>query len=218
MTKFFAKFPKIGYRFDGNRNRTETLFTNVLFRLKILEQVKKNIYAYYEIIIPEGETPTTIADKYYGDPEYHWIILLANDISDPLFDWPMTYRDFQKYIKSKYGSLAAAKTTTRHYLKTITRTLSTGSVDTFNFEIGADEFAATPGYTLNTFELESGDTLQEVVTTSSVSFYDYEQEINEKKRTIKIIKKEYVSNILNEFDQFLRDNNAEITRRYKRIV
>lgn len=218
MTKFFTKFPKIGYNFNGNRNRTQALLTNVLFRIAVLNKVKGNIFSYYEIEIPDGETPTTLADKYYGDPEYHWIIFLVNDISDPLFDWPMNYRDFQKYIKSKYGSLAYAKTTTRHHLKTITRTLSTGSVDTASFEIGPDEFAATPAYTLNTFNLVSGDTLREEITTSSVTYYEYEQEQNENKRIIKLIKKEYLQPILSEFDQLLRVENPSINRRFKRII
>lgn len=218
MSLFFNKFPKIGYNYDGNKNRTQVLLTNLLFRLDVLENVKGNMFSYYDIVIPEGETPTTIADKYYGNPEYHWIIFLMNDISDPLFDWPMNYRDFQKYIKNKYGSLAYAKTTTRHHLKTITRTLSTGSVSTTSFEIGADEFSTTPAYTLNTFNLVSGDTLREEITTSSVTYYDYEQDENDKKRTIKLIKKQYLSNILNEFDQFLKTNNPTISRKYKRIT
>lgn len=218
MTKFFDKFPKIGYNFDGNRNRRQVLFTNVLFRVAVINAIKQNIFSYYEFLIPENETPTTLADKYYGDPEYHWIIFLMNDISDPLFDWPMNYRDFQKYIKNKYGSLAYAKTTTRHHLKTITRTLSNDSVDTVSFEIGADEFGTIPAYTLNTFNLVSGDTLREEITTSSVTYYEYEEELNEKKRAIKLVKKEYLNSILSEFDDFLKDNNPEISKRYKRIV
>ena len=43
-----------------------------------------------------GDTPEIIASKYYGDPEKHWIVLLANDIINPFFDFPLNYQEFEK--------------------------------------------------------------------------------------------------------------------------
>lgn len=218
MSKFYEKFPKIKYNFDGNSNRNVSVFTDVMFRFIISQKIKENVYSYYEITVPDEETLTTIADKYYGDPEYHWVIAMTNNIVDPLFDWPMGYRDFQKYIKNKYGTIAAAQTTVRHYTRTIKRTTSNNFVDTLQFEIGQDEYDATPAYTFNEFNLANGEAISEEVTTGTVSFYDYEKEINENKRIIKLIKKEYLPEILGEFDNLVVEKNPSIKSKYKRII
>lgn len=219
MSRFYEKFPRLTYNFDGNRNKNVSTFTNVMFRFIISEKIRNNLFAYYDIIIPESETITTIADKYYGNPEYHWIIAMTNNIVDPLFDWPMDYRVFQTYIKSKYGSIATAKTTVRHYVRTITRKNTNKTViDQMNYEIGYDEYQATPAYTLNTFNLQNGETVTEEVTTSTVSYFDYETELNDKKKNIKLIKKEYLSTIEDEFTRLVASKNPTFNSIYKRLV
>lgn len=219
MSKFYAKYPKLTYNFDGNNNGNTSVFTNVLFRFIVSEKIRNNMFSYYDLVIPEGETISMVADKYYGDPEYHWIIAMMNNIVDPLFDWPMDYRTFQTYIKDKYGSIANAKSTVRHYVRTITRKNTNKTIiDIVNYEIGLDEYNDTPAYTLNTFNLVNGETMTEEVTTSTVSYYDYENELNDKKRNIKLIKKDYLGNIEQEFKAMVADKNPEYNSIYKRLV
>jgi hypothetical protein len=50
----------------------------------------------------EGDTPEIIASKYYGDPERHWIVMLANDTINPFFDYSLDYPVFSKYLMDKY--------------------------------------------------------------------------------------------------------------------
>lgn len=40
--------------------------------------------------IKDGETPDTLAEKYYGNRENWWIIAILNDIEDINHEWPMT--------------------------------------------------------------------------------------------------------------------------------
>ena len=42
------------------------------------------------------------AHKYYDNPEYHWTILVANDIIDYYDDWPMSTQRFEQFVKDKY--------------------------------------------------------------------------------------------------------------------
>ena len=60
------------------------------------------MYNNYEI--QSGDRPDTVADKFYGDSNYAWLILLYNEIDDPIFGWPLFNIDFDNYIKGKYGS------------------------------------------------------------------------------------------------------------------
>ena len=128
MGRFLDRFPKVPYDINKNGYSNYENVTNLTFRFSIIKDVLKNTTAYYEYAIKEDETPEILADKIYGDPEAYWIILYANDIYDPQYDWPMNQDVFEKYVASKYGSVAAAKTTVHHYEKIIARQVENSDV------------------------------------------------------------------------------------------
>lgn len=123
MSAFFNSFPKVDYKVGG----TSTLYqysenvTNLFFRIGVIKEVLNNTSSYYSLEIEDGDTPEILADKIYKDVNAGWIILYSNKIFDPQFDWPLTYRQFNRYIENKYGSIAAAKTSIHHYEKVIER-------------------------------------------------------------------------------------------------
>jgi hypothetical protein len=75
---------------------------NIRFRRDVLANV--TVYDYYDII--DGETPEIIAEKIYGNAEYHWVIMLVNERYDYLNDFPLTYPMLEQFITDKYGSEA----------------------------------------------------------------------------------------------------------------
>ncbi len=87
---YFKEFPEFLYDFRYGPYETKTsivrdITRNVRFRKEVLE----NIAVYDEYDIVDGETPEIIAEKVYGNPEYHWIIMLANQRYDHLTDFPL---------------------------------------------------------------------------------------------------------------------------------
>ena len=58
---------------------------------------------------------------------------------------------------------------------------------------------------VNTYNVNN-KTVTEVIKRDAISCYDYEYDINERKRTIKIIKPEYYSQIIREFDALAKVN------------
>lgn len=108
MAKYFDLFPKVSYDIDGKQLTKYKSVTNVFFRLRVIRDVLSNSSTYYEHLISDGDTPEILADKVYGDPEAHWIILMTNDIIDAQYEWPLTYNQFHKYIAKKYKSQAEA--------------------------------------------------------------------------------------------------------------
>jgi len=53
---------------------------------------------------------------------------------------------------------------------------------------------------VNTVNMGEGKTVVEIVNRDRISNYDYEVQVNENKRSIKIIKPEYYGQIIREFD------------------
>ena len=58
-------------------------------RAKIDDLVKNNL-SYFDLYdVKDGDTPEIIAFNYYGDSNLHWVVLLMNEILDPRYDWPL---------------------------------------------------------------------------------------------------------------------------------
>ena len=95
---FDQNFPTIEYDSVGNGEFKDV--KNLLRRVALNTKVKTNSYLYDTYDIKEGETPESIADSLYDDPELHWVIMLVNDITDRYHQWPMRYSQFLQYVIS----------------------------------------------------------------------------------------------------------------------
>jgi hypothetical protein len=73
---------------------------NIRFRRDVLANI--TVYDYYDVVA--GETPEIVAEKVYGNAQYHWIIMLVNERYDYLGDWPLTQTALDQYVIDKYGS------------------------------------------------------------------------------------------------------------------
>ena len=97
---YFASFPKINYDVSGN-GYTETI-RDITIRMKVKIYMRNNISLFDKYNVQDGERPELLAYQLYGDANFHWLILLFNNIVDPYYDWPLSSRDLQTYINSKY--------------------------------------------------------------------------------------------------------------------
>ena len=77
---------------------------NIWKRPKLREDVANAVTAFEYYQIKDGERPDQIAQKYYGDPELDWVILLTNNIINLNNDWPLDNNSFYNYLIDKYGS------------------------------------------------------------------------------------------------------------------
>ena len=100
---FFSEFPKIYY--SGKGGSDHKVVTNLLRRVGIRAKVNANTGLFDTYDIKEGETKEMIAHKLYGDSEYHWIVLMMNDITDRFHQWPMNSTQFNTYVEEKYSNI-----------------------------------------------------------------------------------------------------------------
>ena len=110
---YFDKFPRIIYSFDSGNAVTGFVMTDILRRVKADAVNLTNTLAYDEYDVRDGETPEIVADKVYNNADLHWVVLIANEIIDPRFDWPLNSLALDNYITDKYG--AANVFATHHY-------------------------------------------------------------------------------------------------------
>jgi|LakMenE01Jun11ns_1017448.scaffolds.fasta_scaffold9946704_3 hypothetical protein len=206
MAKYFINFPKTIYSQKDSKS-VETV-TNLTTTFSFDENITENSVLYYQYDVSDGETPEIVAHKIYGSSESHWIILKMNGIIDVKTDWPLDQRSLSVAIDKKYannGILTSqtgyqwAFNNTHSYYKIETRTIvSSGDKIVDVIQVDANTFAnittSSVQYTLPDNNIVKIDT-----TRNAKTYYQYEVEENDKKRSIKVIKPELVTTITNEF-------------------
>lgn len=198
--RYFQQLPKIQYTDFKGSNLT---FTNLLVRVNLIPALLKNPLLFYQYDIQESDTPEILADKYYGTVDDFWIVMLSNQLLDPQWDWPLSYANFQLYIADKYGSAANAMSNTYQYTMTTTTTDQLyGSINSITTVIDANYYASIiPSSYSST--LPSGDVVTVSTTKQAVSAYDYEMQLNESKRSIRLINKQYAPLVKTQLQQLL---------------
>ena len=171
---YFEMFPNIYY--DAKGDGKFVIQKNILARLKLVDEVKKNILGFDYYDVKDGETPEMIAHKYYGDSNYHWTILLVNEIVDYYEDWPMSVQRFEEFVKEKYDNPQAI----HHY-----------------------EITQTSGDT--SIKIDVGMNTTEYPSAVAVSNYQYEDKLQEQKRQIRLITPEYIEQFVKEFEKKMNE-------------
>ena len=215
MSKYFNYFPKTLYTANNSSAGLDTV-TNIIARFGFESTLKENSSAFYKYDIKDGDTPEIIASKYYENSERHWIVLMFNDIYDPQFDWPLKDRVLVDYIDAKYTANGAANTTIQtglawamspnniqSYYKVITRTNIDDIKIIEKLQLDANTYANTATTNI-IYNLQDGSRITEVVTKETQSYYQYEIAVNDSKRTIKLLKPEFVTAVEKEFKRVIK--------------
>ena len=182
MANYFRNLPRVGYDINGTGKDSFLNVTNIMKRVKFKPSVIEDISNYYPYFVKEGERPDIIAHAQYGNIGYAYLIMLINDIQDPNFDWPLSSQIFEKFIINKYGSVTLAIAGVKNYYQIIraevARTETSERVPEVKFAVDETTYDA----------LDTAD-------RSTLTDYDYEVELNDAKREIRLINSDFIQDI-----------------------
>lgn len=162
----------------SNDKITTKQVTDLFRRVKIKEKILDEASLYQEYDVPNGERPEDTSMKHFGDPQYHWVILMTNKGQDGFYDWPLDFRAFETFIKDKYANPDAI----HHYEKAQSSGKTTSNDYSHLIEVNETE----PG-------------------AMSVSNREYEERIQDTKRKIKLINPGFLPVLLEEFDNLMNE-------------
>ena len=97
---YFHPFPKIKYDPTGSGYTTE--IKDIMTRVAVKKWVRDKAAAFVVYGVPNGATPDMVAFFLYDDTEYHWVVLMFNEILDSYYGWPLGVQDFERFIANKY--------------------------------------------------------------------------------------------------------------------
>lgn len=153
-----------------------------MLRAAIARNVFSQISAFYPYVVKEELRPDQVAEFYYGDPHYAYLVWLSNDIIDPFFQWPLTDAQLNRVVAQRYGDLETARGTIIHYKHPERSYLMT---------------PVTYAHTDPTL----------LTDWTPVYAYDYEVELNDRRRTIQLVSVDYLPQINSEMRNVLGPNS-----------
>ena len=199
MSLYFRNIPNLEYISRDDRSISEYTKTKNLFtRGKIREDIFGDLtyFTRYEII--GDERPDNIALKVYNDETLDWVVMLSNNILNLYDEWPLTQESFDSYLIEKYGSYNMLNATHHYETKEIRDSLGklilkSGLIVPKNFILeyydpGKLQISNVSGFNVY----------------NEISYYEYEERIENKKRNIFLLKENYLSLILDDVETKLK--------------
>ena len=154
---------------------------NFFVRLSVNEDVFQNVDRYEKYKVIGNDRPDNVAEKVYGDSSLDWLILLSNNIIDFYNEWPMNDSEFYNHLSQKY--VGKNYNDTIYYVTEEIRDSSNRILLKGGLRVNSDFIFYNP------------EKQVEINPVIAKSYFDFEQQENDKKRNIFLLKKKYVSEI-----------------------
>lgn len=197
--QYFSNLPDLVYpSLNPSKNSLfdTDIVKNLFVRPKVREKLfQKSIY-FTNYSVKGNDRPDNVAYEVYNNSDLDWAILLANNIIDPVNEWPMEDFRYYEYLDEKYNTTNYNDT---YYYETT-------EVRDSNKRLVLKKGLRVP----QTFTIpDPSDTTRTLNPVKSVSYLDYENQLNDDKRNIVLIKKEYINDVINQLENIRYTFNSQ---------
>ena len=218
---YFNLTPNISYDTKPTSypfSESDRITVNNFFRRhKINADVFGYATFYKKYAVKEGVKIETIANDYYGKPEYDWVIILTNNFINPQFAFPLDNWTVRKITEEKYGDDAYSGI---HHYETIEtksgQTLGGKSILALNGGLVVDKTFYDSPFTY--WNGNDNITVAGNIVSKPILNHEHETTENEKKREIYILRKTYFNKFVEEFKRhnLYTESSDYITKRLKK--
>ena len=211
MSNYFKQLPDLLYLDRENKEirtyaKAKNLFRRIKLRSISTEQLAN--FQFYNVI--NGERPDQVAFKFYDDPSLDWVVLLTNNIINVQTEWPMDNKSFERYLEDKYGD------TLYDVVEYVSKEIRNASG-----EIILQRGLKIPqNYSFTYFDIGSNQYETVVDISLAVTNYIKEVKIQNERRAIRILRKEYIDELERELEELLqyKPGSAQYQGKYLKMV
>jgi len=200
MSNYFKQVPDFDYvsRLPDAKISDYITVKNLFKRGKLADDIFQDLTVFTKYEIRGDDRPDNVAYKVYDDSDLDWVILLANNIINIQSEWPMPQRDFDRYLIDKYETYE--KLNDVHHYETLECKNLTGAV------VVPKGLWVESDYSVTYYDWYAG---VEITKSSSdivvsVTNYEYEDEKENEKRNIYILKPKYLNIIKDDLKEMMQ--------------
>ena len=202
MSAYFRNIPNFEYvnRLPESHSSSEYIEVKNLFkRGKIRDDIFKDVTYFTKYSIQGDDRPDNVAFQVYQDSKLDWVVLLANNIINIQDEWPLTQESFENYLLHKYENQQNIHSIHHYESKEIK--------DSVGATILKEGLQVPKNFSMKFLDSNLG-TYTEIggagnPITSEVTNYEYEVDLQDKKRQIYLLKQNYLNIVLTDMDRMM---------------
>lgn len=184
---YFRELPDLEYKSFGpekNSSSDYILVKNFFRRVKLRDDLADIVTIFVKYQIEDGVRPDLVAEELYGSSDLDWVVLLSAGIVNVRDEWPLSDRDIYRYSEEIYGE---DLNSVRFY-------------ETKEVKDSEGRLILPAGKVVNSnFQIQDPDNKRVTLNpVAGVSNYEYEVRKNNQKRSIFILKPNYLQQFLND--------------------
>lgn len=211
MSNYFRRLPNLDYPslLNSRESNTDYVQTKNLFRrVKIREDLFSNFMQFDRYKVEGDERPDNVSETVYGKDTLDWVILLSNNIIDVKNEWPLTQLQLNQFLNEKY---------------TPQQLVSIHHYETLELRDNKNQLILPAGITvdedfnmeyLSGGQIRSTNSLVDGRPIKAVTFFDHENELNDRKRNINVLKPEFLGIFIKDFERIMKyDKSSQYVNR-----
>jgi len=199
MSNYFNQIPDFEYvsRLPDAKISDYITVKNLFKRAFLREDIYQNLTFFTKYSIKGNDRPDNVAAEIYQDSSLDWLVLLTNNIINIPNEWPLSQDDFNRYLLDKYDNDYNTIYNGIHHYETIE---VEDSNETIIVPAGLE---VSQDFTTTYYDYFIGGLTTANNITRPVTNYEYEENLENKKREIYILKLEYLSVVMDDIDDLM---------------
>ena len=199
MSNYFKQLPDFEYvsRLPDAKISDYITVKNLFKRGQLAPDIFQNLAFFTKYEIEGDDRPDNVSSKVYGDSELDWVVLLSNNIINIQSEWPLPQRDFDRYLLDKYGTYDKINAT-HHYQTKEVKNQGGAVIVPAELQVESDYSVTYYDWYLEKEMIKTSSEIVEEVTN-----YDYEIKIEDKKRSIFILKAAYLPVVEDDMQEMM---------------
>ena len=201
--KYFRQVPDFQYvsRLPNATISDYITVKNLFKRGKLKENVAADATLFTKYQIKGDDRPDNVAYDVYNDPSLDWVILLSNNIVNIQTEWPLPQNDFDKILLERYKTYENLYSGIHHH-ETTEVTNSQGVI------IVPAGLHVASNYTTQYYDYYQDSVIDVNNAVVPITNYQYEEELENKKRNIFTLKSRYLDIILDDMQDIMPYKNG----------
>ena len=215
MSNYFNLIPNFKYvsRLPNAKISDFITVKNLFKRVFLREDIYQNLTFFNKYSVVGDDRPDNVAAQVYQDSTLDWLILLTNNIINIANEWPLGQQEFNRYLLDKYNDDYNEIYNGIHHYETI-EVKDSNDVIIIPAGLEVSEDFSTTYYDYFIGGLTTANNITRPITN-----FQYEENLENKKREIFILKPEYISVVLddiNDLNPYKKGSTEYISETLKR--
>ena len=197
MSNYFRKLPDFEYvsRLPDSKISDYITVKNIFKKNELRPDIFNDATVFTQYQIKGDDRPDNVAFEIYKDPTLDWLILLSNNILNIQTEWPLLQNDFDRFLLDKYGTYEKLNEVHHYETKEIKDSAGVVMVPQ-GLHVAVD-------YSITYWDNTIRGYVVETDAPEPVTNYQYESDIENRKRNIKILKPRYLGIVRDDMKQLM---------------